>query len=292
MKYVKKALFLIPLAAILFACSESRYPDFEKTESGLYYKASEQADEGARQVQLGDIITLRMILLYEDSMLFDSEVYDFPFMKQVSAPAYDGDIMEGVVLMKEGDRYIFHTDAYNYFTELEKMPLPDFIDSGSFVTFDVTVFKAETEQEFKDRRMAELSEHQNTEKENIRAYLEEMGLQAEPTESGLYYIEQVKGTGPAVHRGSSVSVHYIGRLLTGEKFDSSLDKDPPEPFTFTLGTGQVIPGWDEGIGYMNVGGKATLIVPFSLAYGERPYPGGVIKPYSTLVFDVELVDAK
>jgi FKBP-type peptidyl-prolyl cis-trans isomerase len=85
-----------------------------------------------------------------------------------------------------------------------------------------------------------------------------------------------------------VKVHYTGTLLDGTKFDSSVDRG--EPFSFTLGQGQVIKGWDEGIGLMNVGGKATLIIPSSIAYEDRDM--GVIKPYSPLLFNVELIEVE
>ena len=104
----------------------------------------------------------------------------------------------------------------------------------------------------------------------------------------MYFIETAPGNGVPAERGSTVKVHYMGRLLTGEKFDSSFDRG--EPIEFKLGTGMVIPGWDEGIGYMTVGSKATLLIPSALAYGDRPPPGGMIKPFSPLVFEVELVE--
>jgi FKBP-type peptidyl-prolyl cis-trans isomerase len=83
-------------------------------------------------------------------------------------------------------------------------------------------------------------------------------------------------------------VHYTGTLLNGTKFDSSRDRN--QPFEFTLGQGQVIKGWDEGIALMNVGGKATLVIPSNIAYGQQAQ--GAIPAYSTLVFDVELLDVK
>ena len=86
--------------------------------------------------------------------------------------------------------------------------------------------------------------------------------------------------------GKKVKVHYTGTLLDGTKFDSSRDRN--QPFEFTLGQSQVIKGWDEGIGMMNVGGKATLVIPSTIAYGDRDM--GKIPPFSTLVFDVELLE--
>jgi FKBP-type peptidyl-prolyl cis-trans isomerase len=94
------------------------------------------------------------------------------------------------------------------------------------------------------------------------------------------------GTGPAPRRGSTVTVHYTGWLPDGTKFDSSVDRD--EPFSFVLGTGQVIKGWDDGVAKLRVGDKAKLTIPPELAYGPQGYPGA-IPPNATLIFEVELL---
>ncbi len=106
------------------------------------------------------------------------------------------------------------------------------------------------------------------------------------TPSGLQYEDQVVGKGAAPRQGQKVVVHYTGWLTNGTKFDSSRDRN--DPFSFTLGAGQVIKGWDEGVASMKVGGKRKLTVPPHLGYGERGF-GNVIPPNSTLVFDVELL---
>jgi len=103
-------------------------------------------------------------------------------------------------------------------------------------------------------------------------------------------IEDTKvGTGAVAETGKSVTVHYAGWLTTGAKFDSS--KDRGEPFTFPLGGGQVIKGWDQGVVGMKVGGVRKLTIPPSLGYGARG-AGGAIPPNATLVFEVELLDVK
>ena len=109
------------------------------------------------------------------------------------------------------------------------------------------------------------------------------------TQSGLEYIEIEAGTGAQAVAGKSVSVHYTGKFQDGKVFDSSIPRG--EPLTFPLGRGNVIKGWDEGIALMKVGGKAQLIIPPNLSYGERG-AGGVIPPNATLVFDVELVSVQ
>ncbi len=111
------------------------------------------------------------------------------------------------------------------------------------------------------------------------------------TASGLIYKDNEVGTGAEAVAGNSVSVHYTGWLQQpdgqkGKKFDSSLDRG--SPFSFRLGGGQVIKGWDEGVAGMKVGGKRTLVIPSELGYGARG-AGGVIPPNATLVFDVELL---
>ena len=106
------------------------------------------------------------------------------------------------------------------------------------------------------------------------------------TESGLQYLDLVVGTGRQAELGDTATVHYTGWLADGRKFDSSVDRK--EPFSFRVGAGQVIKGWDEGVGTMKVGGKRKLTIPPQLGYGARG-AGNVIPPNATLTFDVELL---
>ncbi|OQW56895.1 MAG: peptidylprolyl isomerase [Nitrospira sp. ST-bin4] len=106
------------------------------------------------------------------------------------------------------------------------------------------------------------------------------------TASGLKYVDQAVGTGDVAVAGKTVSVHYTGWLENGKKFDSSVDRG--QPFSFPLGAGRVIKGWDEGVQGMKIGGKRKLTIPSDLGYGSRG-AGGVIPPNATLIFDVELL---
>ena len=109
------------------------------------------------------------------------------------------------------------------------------------------------------------------------------------TDSGLQYIDIEEGTGASPETGQMVVVHYSGKLDDGSVFDSSVQRN--RPFEFTIGVGQVIKGWDEGVASMKVGGKRQLVIPPELGYGSRG-AGGVIPPNATLTFDVELLDIK
>ena len=109
------------------------------------------------------------------------------------------------------------------------------------------------------------------------------------TESGLQYHDLKVGSGAEAAKGKKVTVHYTGWLTSGKKFDSSIDKD--RAFSLSLGAGQVIPGWDEGIEGMRVGGHRQLVVPSDLAYGDAGYPP-IIPEKATLVFEVYLLDVE
>jgi FKBP-type peptidyl-prolyl cis-trans isomerase FkpA len=111
-----------------------------------------------------------------------------------------------------------------------------------------------------------------------------------PAEDGGLVIEDlVVGTGLGAARGDKVSAHYVGTLVSGTEFDSS--RKHGEPFTFTLGSGHVIKGWEQGVPGMRVGGKRKLVIPPDLAYGERGMPP-TIPPRTALVFEIELVDVR
>lgn len=108
------------------------------------------------------------------------------------------------------------------------------------------------------------------------------------TASGLKYVDIVEGTGPTPQTGQTVVVHYTGTLQNGTKFDSSLDKG--QPFSFPIGRGSVIKGWDEGLMTMKVGGKRKLIIPPKLGYGAQAQ--AKIPANSTLIFEVEMLGIK
>lgn len=132
------------------------------------------------------------------------------------------------------------------------------------------------------KRLAEERSRQAGELDKVAAGFDE-------TASGLRYKIIQKGDGAKAENGRTVSVHYEGSLINGQVFDSSYKRN--EPIDFQLGVGQVIPGWDEGVGLLQVGDKARFVIPSDLAYGSAG-AGGVIPPDATLVFDVELMAIK
>lgn len=134
----------------------------------------------------------------------------------------------------------------------------------------------------REKKLVEAKKTQDVELEKLAAGFSK-------TQSGLRYQLLQKGNGTKAEKGKTVSVHYKGQLVDGTVFDSSYKRN--QPIDFTLGVGQVIPGWDEGIQLLKIGDKARFVIPSNLAYGSAG-AGGEIPPEATLIFDVELMDVK
>lgn len=130
--------------------------------------------------------------------------------------------------------------------------------------------------------------HRNDANIEFLNYLSDNNIEETPTESGLVFINILEGSGDSPVAGSKVAVNYTGYLLDGQKFDSSFDRNAP--MVFTVGSGMVIKGLDEAVMLMKRGGKAKVVIPYYLAYGDSGY--GTIPSYTNLVFYLELVDFK
>ena len=130
--------------------------------------------------------------------------------------------------------------------------------------------------------------HRNDANIEFLNYLSDNNIEETPTESGLVFINILEGSGDSPVAGSKVAVNYTGYLLDGQKFDSSFDRNAP--MVFTVGSGMVIKGLDEAVLLMKRGGKAKVVIPYYLAYGDSGY--GPIPSYTNVVFYLELVDFK
>tara|TARA_R110002049_G_scaffold294590_5_gene481301 strand:- start:991 stop:1884 length:894 start_codon:yes stop_codon:yes gene_type:complete len=276
------------LSAAMVSCGEnsgsSEYPGFTKVEEGLFIKYESRV-EGEKQVAFGDILTMDLKYGTKDSTLMDTKENGNPFLLQLDSGIYVGDIMNAFSQLRNGDSAVVITGAYDFFTKTVGAAMPEFIDSAEALYFTIKLNSVESQEEAKQKADAANAQAALKEQEELAAYIQTNGITAEPTTSGLYHIVREAGTGKDAEAGKSVKVHYTGKFLNGQVFDSSVERG--EPFEFNLGVGQVIRGWDEGIAMMKEGEKATLIIPSSIAYG--PQQNGPIPGFSTLVFDVELI---
>lgn len=282
---------------ILNSCSE--HPGYKKTDDGLFYKFYVQNEDSVKP-ELGDVMTVRMSYGIEetDSIVYTTDSLMHPPLLQLLEPTYKGDISEGLALMAVGDSASFIVCADSFYINnvgLQKDQIPDYIKPGSNLKFEIKIISIQKKDEYdKEQKLkyekfqAMMEERKAKEPEDIKKYLKDSSITVSPTATGLYYIETKRGTGAKAVKGDSVTVNYTGKFLEGYVFASSVGSDPID---VVLGNGEMIPGWEEGILLMRVGGKATFIIPSDLAYGSKG-AGTMILPYTPLVFDVELVKIK
>jgi len=260
---------------------------FQTTESGLQYKFYKKGNDTTAP-HIGQYMDVVMTYGTKDTTLFDSRT--LPELQKMQIPmiasVFQGDIYEGFKMMHVGDSASFTMPADSVWKKLFRMhTTPPGMDSIKYITFNIKLNEVMSADEMRSRQEAEQKMAMEKEKTDRAQYLAKNYPDAKPTESGLYYIRTQKGHGHKPEKGQKVKVNYTGKLLDGTVFDSSVNRG--QPIEFTIGQGQVIPGWDEGIAMMRKGEKAVLVIPSSLAYGAGR---GKIPPYATLVFDVELVD--
>jgi len=258
-------------------------------ESGIFYLEME-AGTGLK-IDSGCMVKINLrVYLIDGKLLYNStdrpEPIKFRYGKRFDTQGLD----EAIGLMRGGGKATIIVPSKMAFGDQGKGSLvPPFTPLVYEVEILDVQSKADFEKEQAETKAKEKLQKETAKKEEaykIAKYLKDNNVNVAPTSTGLFYIEKVKGTGRQPVPGDKVSVHYTGTFLDGKKFDSSFDRNAP--FAFTLGKGQVIKGWDEGIALMHQGGKATLIIPSNIAYGDRTM--GEITPYSTLVFEVELLE--
>ncbi len=269
---------------IMLGCSDSDSDgSYKRADSGLEYRFIEQNNSG-RKAKEGEIMQMK----FKYATMKDSVLYDGPFQLQMTKPAHKGGSIEDAFgMMHVGDSAAFLVSADSFFIKTVRRPLdPKLKAHGDKIKFNIRLESIKTIEELKAEREEKMKEMAAEEEQLRNDYLEREQIKVEPTQSGLYFVEVEKGKGKKVKQGDKVSVHYSGFLTNGKEFDSS--RKAGKPFEFVVGKRNVIAGWDEGIGMMNVGGKAKLIIPSHLGYGQRG-AGRVIPPYATLVFEVEVL---
>jgi FKBP-type peptidyl-prolyl cis-trans isomerase len=275
---------LIILAAFIVSCS-SGDKDFKKHPSGLSYRFLEMNPQGITP-KTGDILVLSTKITNMDKVVVDESNF---YRMQLTNPKFKGDFNTALALMQVGDSVCFKLDAVGFFEKNRKRDLPKEFKTGDQVFIYVRLKNILSSEDLEGER--ESSYHTDFEQEInlLKNYIELTNTTAKPTTSGLYYIEKKKGKGKKAEIGNTLVVHYTGTTIDGKIFDSSLQRGTP--LTFVLGKGQVIKGWDEGFQFMQAGGEGRLIIPSNLAYGKDGY-STLILPYSTLVFEVELLEVK
>ena len=266
MKKILMLIFIVTIISInLFSDPKREEMSYTKTGSGLEYMITEQGK--GELATAGSRVKVHYTGKLEDGTQFDSSVdRGEPFTFELGAGMVIKGWDEGFSLLHIGDKAVLKIPPHLGYGER---------GAGGVIPPNATlIFEVE---------LLEILPVVKVEKFDTK------GKISSKTESGLEYILVEEGNGIKAAAGNTVSVHYSGYLEDGTMFDSSVKRD--QPFSFVLGMGRVIPGWDEGVAMMKIGDKVQLIIPAVLGYGERG-AGGVIPPNATLIFDVELLEVK
>lgn len=294
---MKKSLLLLAGSGLfLISCKEIKFKGYEQTKNGMYYKFFVKNDT-TPQPQIGDGIAIQYIIKKQSS---DSTIVSSKDVSRdgsgvarflLQSPTFNGSIEDGILMMHKGDSASFIISADSFFLKTNRMnELPPYIRPGEYLNVFIKLVDIKTKKELEEnqrKQEEELARLKEEELKNLDAYIAKNKITVKPTNSGLYYIELKKGKGEKITPNSIVKVHYRGELIDGTVFDSSEGKEPIE---FTVGVGEVIPGWDEALQMMQKGTKAKIILPSSIAYGRQA--AGPIPPYSTLIFTLEVIDVK
>jgi len=307
MKNNKGLLAIIVLmfgVSIISSCQKKQITE----KDGIEYTFIKEGNEKAPN---GDFLLYNLeITTASDSVIYSTATQPFPGYLQAndSIPATNG--MDEIFLnLRKGDSIAFESTAKIIFGE----NFPPFLKEedvvkvslGAFEIMDAAAIETFYQQrlEAEDLKRADRAKELVAEEAKIiEKYVAENGLNANKTESGLYYVIEQEGTGDAITPGTTMYVHYAGYLLDGTLFDTSLENlakennifnanRPYDPLPVNVGMGQVIPGWDEGLLLLKNGSKGKFLIPSPLAYGENG-AGGLIGPNAILVFDVEVMDVQ
>jgi FKBP-type peptidyl-prolyl cis-trans isomerase FkpA len=292
---MKKYFLYIALSALAF--SAKAQDGFQKSDRGARYKIL--TNNAGERIKIDDIVTFNIVQKNDkDSILNSTYKNGTPGQTQVKA---QGDLMDILPKLTVKDSVWIKVPTDTIFFQHEESR-PPFLPKGSDLNIFVKIEKVQTMDQAMAETKAAAAKAEGDETAAMDNYIAANNLALTTTATGLKYKITQQGAGIKPVPGDSVFVNYTGRTLDGKVFDSSVEANAKaaglqqpgrnyEPIAFIVGRGMVIPGWDQGLVLLNAGSKATFVIPSKLAYGPSG-AGQDIKPFSTLVFDVELMKVK
>ncbi len=285
---MKNLTLLILIAVMAFlGCKDNKYPDFEKTETGLYYRYHVTGKD-TTSVKVGDFLMVDMIYKNMKDSIFNQNQAGNPFMVEVKESSYPGDIYEAMRMMHVGDSMTFVISTDSFFISSLKTQVPNYLDTNSDFFLTIRLNEIKTKAQIEKEKMEEMAKLREMELKSIEAYLAENNIGVSPDSTGVYFISSKKGSGKQVEVGKIARINYKGSVVNGMPFEDTWGAGG-EPYNYMVGTSYFGEGFDKTLTKMKVGDRATIIVPSALAFGENGIRG-IIPPFSTLVFDVQIED--
>ena len=281
---VKFAAFCL-MATVLFTACNQKYPGYKRTSDGLYYRFYNQ-DRSAQQPQMTDFLKLDMACYLHDSLYYDWSQMKTEVYMQLSEPHFKGDLQSALALMRVGDSASFYIKAdsvaIHYY---EQNPDSVGLKPEDVVRYEVKLLEVKSQEEFKEGVDRVRNQMIAESHEALAAYIENNDIKVKPLESGIYIMPVEKGKVRCPVKGDKVEIDFEAKLLNGQSIGSTFGQD--EKFTFVLGEGYVIPGWEEIVPMMHLGERIQAIIPFEMAYGEHSVDQ--IPPYANLLYDIKLL---
>lgn len=283
-----KLLSLLAIAILLVTASCTNKFDGYSHKNGFYFKL----------ITIGDTVDLPVAGNYVTTQLRYATVSDSVFFVgnrtfQLTEPEFEGSIDECFLMLSVGDSASFIIDAEKFFTKTLQCQMPSFLGKGDMMKIDIRMNDIRTEEQYrrdKEEFLKWIEDFGEYEKLVLRNFIEKEKIEVEPNDMGMYFINLYSGTGKPVEYGDIVTVNYEGRFLNGKFFDSTVKRN--QPFEFVYGSEmQVIPGLEDAIGRMREGQRALVILPSDLAWGEKGSSTGIIPPFTTVIYEVELIKA-
>lgn len=289
-KNFKPLLFsIIFFCSLFFSCNNQEFDGYSLKSNGIYFKLL-KFNESKKKVTVGSVAAFHISYSTPDDSVFFNAVRRI----KVDSPSYVGSIEECFLLLNEGDSASFLIKADPFFEKTLESPLPDFFPKNSYIKINIHVLSVKTASQYekeKEEFLAWIEDFGEYEKAILKKYLQKHNLPYSPYDTTIYKILVTKGKDNCVNYGDTVVVHFEGYFLNGKLFDSTRKRG--EAFSFVVGTEwQVIKGLEKAILTMCEKEKSIFIIPSKLAFGKTGSSSGIIPPYSSVVFEVELLDVK
>ncbi len=292
-KHLKYLCFLLLLTVFSACWRNPKYKGYTQTPSGLYYKLQTIGD-GKKKPAAGDFLQLMITYKTDKDSVF-SDSYSNNETGKVILPfqhsSFKGSFEEGLTIMNAGDSVSFIVNADSLFDKFFKTDLPIFLTEGGIVKMEVKLCRILTAKEYTEEveNYREVIEDRDIEEQRkLKTYLDTCKTEYYPLNNGMYYLPMKQGTGDLAEKGNTIKIHYKGYFLNGKKFESTYERG--QPLEYIVGAqGQIIEGLEYAISLMNEGAQTKFIIPSHLAFGESGSSTGIIPPYTTVIYEVELV---
>ncbi len=278
---MRKIALAVAVIFVLLSCG--REGKIKKHPSGFKYIEHRRTKFGLSP-RVGDVMFLNLrITAPNDSVLEEATNL---IMRLQKPPAYSGNIEEALMFMHRGDSMTFFINAQNFYLHSRQTPSPIFFSDKDELRFDIGMVDVMPFKKFEEMRKTRIHAGFLEERVFLDKFLEKMPARRIEVDSMLFYIPDGVGSGKKITQGDIVSIHYLAYFVDGKLFSNTYKSG--SPFTFTVGDTAVIEGLNRALIGVTEGSRGRVIIPSYLAYGEKGVKD-LIPPYSTLIFDVEVL---